>query len=151
MCMRISSHCIYTYTHTCMCVVMWLQDCCEAALVSLACQLSPSALHMKGPGCVGGQEKEKGGWGRLCIYLHLVGICIVLLIRITVWRLLPFSLCLQMWTTVGCNVQEYHLYVKDNANIWEFTVQLMSFMSHNPKIHLANTFISVCVSSQCLP
>lgn len=64
------------------CVVKWLRDCCEAALVSLACQLTPSALHMKGPGCVGGQEKERarhveGGRGRLCIYLHLVGICIV--------------------------------------------------------------------------
>lgn len=63
-------------------VVLWLQDCCEAALVSLACQLTPSALHMKEPGCVGGQEKERtkdveGGRGQLCIYLHLVGICII--------------------------------------------------------------------------
>lgn len=81
MCMLISSHCIYTCASVC--VLMWLQDCCEAALVSLACQLTPSALHMKGPGCVGGQEKERtravegGCRGRLCIYLHLVGICIV--------------------------------------------------------------------------
>lgn len=63
-------------------VVLWLQDSCEAALVSLACQLTPSALHMKEPGCVGGQEKERtkdveGGRGQLCIYLHLVGICII--------------------------------------------------------------------------
>lgn len=69
-CMRVPSRCL------CVCVLMWLQDCCEAALVSLACQLTPSALHMKGPGCVGGQ-KERGGRGWLCIYLHLVGICIV--------------------------------------------------------------------------
>lgn len=52
----------------CVCVLMWLQDCCEAALVSLACQLTPSALHMKGPGCVGGQEKERGGPG-MAVYL----------------------------------------------------------------------------------
>ena len=73
---------VTVHTRVRVCVVMWLEDCCEAALVSLACQLTPSALHMKGPGCVGGQEKERtrdveGVRGRLCIYLHLVGICIV--------------------------------------------------------------------------
>ncbi len=79
--------------YMCACVVMGLQDCCETTLVSLACQLTPSALHMKGPGCVGGQEKERAmdvedGRGRLCIYLHLVGICVVHwvhLLRITAW------------------------------------------------------------------
>lgn len=70
---RYQTHSIYTYTCACVCVVMWLQDCCETALVSLACQLTPSALHMKGPGCVGGQEKERrrnveGNWGTV-VYL----------------------------------------------------------------------------------
>lgn len=96
MCTPISKP-LYVPMCVCTCVVMWLQDCCEAALVSLACQLTPSALHMKGPGCVGGQGKERrknaegaGGW--LCIYLHLVGICIihwVHLIRITAWFFFP--------------------------------------------------------------
>lgn len=63
--------CAYGYpvtVYTRVCVLMWLQDCREAALVSLACQLTPSALHMKGPGCVGGQEKERGA-GDGCVFI----------------------------------------------------------------------------------
>lgn len=54
--------------------MLWLQNSCETAVVSLACQLTPSALHMKEPACVGGQEKERknegcGGRAGTAVYL----------------------------------------------------------------------------------
>lgn len=67
-------HRIFKPLYASECTVLWLQNCCEAAVVSLACQLTPSALHMKEPVCVGGQEKERtnvvcGGRAGTAVYL----------------------------------------------------------------------------------